>query len=121
MSKRLTWALALVLVAGCNNNDAEPTATRDEQEAIRPAIAAMAVRQLGTDREVNYLAWEGTTVPDHMNNSVRVVRVKFQLSQRAEMMDCLYRFADGHPIQNRLNGSGDRWHDEAALWVKGKP
>ena len=79
------------------------------------------MRKPGAENGINYLVWEGATVQDVGNNPVRVVRVKFRVGTGKETIDILYRFADGKPIQNRLNGSGDHWQPEAQVWVKGKP
>jgi hypothetical protein len=119
MSKRGPWALVLLLAAGCNNNDAEVSVTAEEQQAIRQ-LHRTTQRQPGTADEIHYLVWEGATIPDATNNPVRVVRVKIKLGASAEASDILYRFANGQPVQNRLNGSGDRWQAEAQVWVRGK-
>ena len=121
MSKRMSFALlGVLLLAGCNNNDQEPTVTLDEQHEIKKLHNDQA-RRPGTEDEIHYLVWDGVTVTDAANNPVRVVRVKYKIGTRPDMMDVLYRFDNGRPILTRLNGSGDHWHPEAQVWVKGKP
>ncbi len=119
MLKRLPCVLVLVLAVGCKE-ETEPTVTPEERQAIEQLHNA-TVRPAGTDNGITYLAVEGATVPDVANNPVRVVRVKFVIGANKGTYDILYRFADGKPIQNRLNGSGDHWQPEAQVWVKGKP
>ncbi len=116
MSKRWPWILVLVLAAGCNN-EVGPTVTADEQDAIEKLHNA-SIRKPGTEGGINYLVWEGVTVTDPANNPVRVVRVKFRVGNGKETPDILYRFADGKVLQNRLNGSGDHWHEEAQIWIR---
>ncbi len=121
MSKRLGWAVAgmLLLAGGCTDVASDPTVTADEQEAIRQVHNVQA-RKPGTEDTITYLLWEGAIVADAVGNPVRVVRVKFRLGSRSDTTDVLYCFDKGKPVRNRLNGSGDRWHDEAAVWVKGR-
>src|ERR1700730_16022309 len=107
MSKRLPWVLVLLLAAGCNN-EVEPSVRPEEQQAIEQLHNA-SVRKPGAENGINYLVWEAATAQDRANNPVRVVRVKFRVGTGKETIDILYRFADGKPIQNRLNGSGDQW------------
>ena len=120
MSKRLPWVLVLVLAVGCNNGDADNTVTDDEQQAIRQ-LHKTSKRQAGTIDEIHYQVWEGATVTDQAGNPVRVVRVKISFGSTVETSDILYRFTDGKPAMNRLNGSGDHWQPEAQVWVRGKP
>jgi hypothetical protein len=121
MMKRWSWMAAGVLwiASGCNNNEAEMVATQEEQQAIRQ-LHTPAGKLRPREETINYLVWEGVTVNDVAGNPVRVVRVKFTVGASTTAQDFLYRFDNGHPVQNRLNGSGDRWQQEAAVWVKGR-
>src|SRR5262245_29556015 len=108
MIKRMPWAFVLIMIAGCNNNDTDLAVTADEQQAISQ-MHKVAQRKPGTIDEIHYLLWEGATILDLGNNPVRVVRVKLRFGPSTETSDILYRFANGRPIQNRINGSGDHW------------
>ena len=121
MSKRWFGALAgvLLVAGGCNDVASEPTVTADEQEAIRQ-LHNVPARKPGAEDAITYLLWEGATVTDGTGNPVRVVRVKVRLGTRTDTSDVLYLFDKGKPVRNRLNGSGDHWHEDAAVWAKGK-
>src|SRR5437016_5100273 len=99
MSKRMPWVLLLLLAAGCSNNEADLEVTPEEQQAIRQ-LHKVSQRKPGTIDEIQYLVWEGATIPDLGNNPVRVIRLKFKFVLATETSDILYRFADGRPIHN---------------------